>query len=66
MNTERPVDEEPKYKRSRYCDNLKKQRRRNDPNRKYAEQYLIERKNREKKIWREDLAQPQGDPQTKL
>ena len=51
MNTERPVDEEPKYKRSRYCDNLKKRRRRNDPNRKYAEQYSIERKNLEKKIW---------------
>ena len=43
MNTERPVDEEPKYKRSRYCDKLKKRRRRNDPNRKYAEQYSIER-----------------------
>ena len=47
MNTERPVDEEPKYKRSRYCDKLKKRRRRNDPNRKYAEQYSIERKNLE-------------------
>ena len=47
-------------------DNLKKPRRRNDPNRKYAELYSIERKNLEKKIWRENLAQPQGDPQTKL
>ena len=42
MNTERPVDEEPKYKRSRYCDKLKKRRRRNDPNRKYAEPNLKE------------------------
>ena len=66
MNTERPVDEEPKYKRSRYCDNLKKRRRRNDPNRKYAEQYSIERKNLKKIIWREDLAQPEGDRLTKL
>ena len=44
----------------------KKRRRRNDPNRKYAEQCLIERKNLKKKIWREDLAQPQRDPLTKL
>ena len=66
MNTERPVDEEPKYKRSRYCDNLKKRRRRNDPNRKYAEQYSIERKNFEKKMRRKGLGKPQGDPQTKL
>ena len=40
--------------------------RRNDLNRKYAEQYSIEKKKLEKKMWREDLAQPQGDPQTKL
>ena len=66
MNTERPVDEEPKYKRSRYCDKPKKRRRRNDLNRKYAEQYSIERKKLEKNMWREDLAQPQGDSQTKL
>ena len=66
MNTESPVDEEPKYKQSLYCDKPKKRRRRNDPNRKYAEQYSIERKNLKKKIWREDLAQPQGDPLTKL
>ena len=66
MNTESPVDEEPKYKRSLYCDKPKKRRRRNDPNRKYAEQYSIERKNLKKKIWREDLAQPQGDPLIKL
>ena len=66
MNTERPVDEEPKYKLSRYCDKPKKRRRRNDPNRKYAEQYSIERKNLKKIIWREDLAQPEGDPLTKL
>ena len=63
MNTESPVDEEPKYKRSLYCDKPKKRRRRNDPNRKYAEQYSIERKNLKKKIWREDL---QRDPLTKL
>ena len=44
----------------------KKRRRRNDPNRKYAEKCLIERKNLKKKIWREDLAQPQRDPLTKL
>ena len=61
INTERPVDEEPKYKRSRHCDKPKKRRRRNDPNRKYAEQYSIERK-----IWREDLAQSQGNPLAKL
>ena len=61
MNTERPVDEEPKYKRSQYYDKLKKRRRRNDPNRKYAEQYSIERK-----IWREDLVQSQGNPLAKL
>ena len=66
MNTERPVDEEPKYKLSRYCDKPKKRRRRNDPNRKCAEQYSTERKNLKKKIWREDLAQPQRDPLTKL
>ena len=64
MNTESPVDEEPKYKRSLYCDKPKKRRRRNDPNRKYAEQYSIERKNLKKIIWREDLAQPEGDPLT--
>ena len=50
MNTESPVDEEPKYKRSLYCDKPKKRRRRNDPNRKYAEQYSIERKNLKKKF----------------
>ena len=48
MNTERPVDEELKYKWSRYCDKPKR-RRRDDPNRKYAEQYSIEKKNLEKK-----------------
>ena len=44
----------------------KRRRRRNDPNRKYAEKCLIERKNLKKKIWREDLVQPQRDPLTKL
>ena len=49
MNTESPVDEEPKYKRSLYCDKAKKRRRRNDPNRKYAEQYSIEKKKSKEK-----------------
>ena len=60
MNTERPVDEELKYKWSPYCDKPKRLGR-DDPNRKYAEQYSIERKKpKEKKFGGRTLPNLEG------